>query len=99
MWLEQIIKKVKMKLTSRGFGAIEILLVVVLVAGLSLVGYSAYQTQKSQSSLAEVSDELPSLPAVEKADDLTAAAEAVDQLNTDTVDGLINQLDSDIELQ
>lgn len=87
-----------------GFSVVELLLIVVVVAGLGFVGYFVYNRQQSEtldsaSSTKQQAAEVDSLeaPAVNSVSDLDEANQTLDQSDPETSSSSdSNQLDSQL---
>ena len=72
-----------------GFSAVELLIVIVVVAVLALVGYSVYQwqnnkpatTANTQSDSETMAGNVPSAPAINTSSDLDEASTTLDQMD------------------
>lgn len=82
---------------SQGFSVVEILLVVVIVAVLGFVGWRVWDTQFNKPATDTAQTNTVEAPAVEKASDLDEAAKAVDDINLDSSDAELTELEKELD--
>ena len=86
----------------RGFSAVEVVIVVFVLAAISVTGYLAYNRMRSANktpTAAEQKDKAatPSAPSVNNADDLDKAARTLDATNLDASLSDSAELDSELK--
>ncbi len=89
-------------MNKRGFGSIEIVLVIVVLAAAGFVGLQVYRTRQAQNTADAhlVSKaQTKKLPSVKSASDVDKVNKSIDQLNFDATLQEGNQLNNDVQLQ
>jgi Tfp pilus assembly protein PilV len=79
-----------------GFAAIEIVLLLVVVAVLGFTAYSYLSRQATNTSPESATATVPAAPRVSSTADLTAAENTVDQMDVDASSADSAQLDSEL---
>ncbi len=90
-----------------GFGVIEIILVVVMVAAVGGLGYQQWRLRQAAKidegikigAGQDLVDNVPAIPDINVGSDLDAAANVLDKLDFDLAVNQSQQLDSDAQLR
>lgn len=83
-----------------GFAALEISVVVILVAAIAIVGFVVWRQQRDGAQpptpATEASTNVPAAPAVDNTGDLDAAVQTLDQTNIDAGATEASQLEAQV---